>query len=460
MLRLRLRGLDGRSSNPTTVPGPGRTRRRRPRSGPWRDRRPPDAVNSDTNDTGRKGVQSVEIYLPLRAGTPLRRSGSSRLSALRADQPRGDRGLRSTTVPRSLGRPGARSTSRRWRPPHPSAADCGARSRSTPSWPATWSSSIRVRRAAAPGTQRQEAAANNGFRRRPPAGHYKETRRPPSPFTGGPWTTKTTRRRRIRRPGGRGRRRGGGQPPPPDTAPGHRRRLHQPTPAAVGATATAAAAATTSDTGRRAPGRAGIAMRRRRRHRRPRRRPPASTAAAATAWSPSCDTRSTTASWLLHYQPQTTLHSGRLSMPSRRSCAGTNPTHGLLYPDSFLPLAEQTDVIDRLTEWVLESALIATLRPRSNPPPVLHKAPQRSARSVGRSDFARAVSSCTLPRLGDALRPPDHRGHPDRRCPTDPARAANVLGGARRPPASTSASMTSDADRPRSDTCRRCRSTR
>ena len=34
-----------------------------------------------------------------------------------------------------------------------------------------------------------------------------------------------------------------------------------------------------------------------------------------------------------------------------------HPTRGLLMPDTFLPLAEQTDLIDQLTRWVLRRAL-------------------------------------------------------------------------------------------------------
>ncbi len=128
---------------------------------------------------------------------------------------------------------------------------------------------------------------------------------------------------------------------------------------------------------------------------------------------------------VLHYQPQTTLDSGRVGAVEAL-VRWQHPTHGLLYPDSFLPLAEQTDVIDRLTEWVLESALRQLLALDRSSAGVHKVAVNVSARSVGRSDFAERIIG-TLQKLGIA---------PERliievtetALLTDPARAANVLG--------------------------------
>ena len=36
-----------------------------------------------------------------------------------------------------------------------------------------------------------------------------------------------------------------------------------------------------------------------------------------------------------------------------------HPSRGLLPPDTFLPLAEQTELIDRLTHWVFRAAIRA-----------------------------------------------------------------------------------------------------
>ena len=92
---------------------------------------------------------------------------------------------------------------------------------------------------------------------------------------------------------------------------------------------------------------------------------------------------------LLHYQPQSTLLDG-----SVRSVEALvrwqHPTEGLLSPGVFLPLAEQTDVIEKLTRWVLRTALreIRGLDPAEEGVAV---AVNVSARSIGRQSFADEV---------------------------------------------------------------------
>jgi diguanylate cyclase len=128
---------------------------------------------------------------------------------------------------------------------------------------------------------------------------------------------------------------------------------------------------------------------------------------------------------VLHYQPQTTLHSGAVEA-IEALVRWEHPTHGLLYPDSFLPLAEQTDVIEHLTEWVLESALRQLLALDRSSGGELKVAVNVSARSVGRTDFAERIIA-TLQKLAIA---------PERliievtetALMADPARAASVLG--------------------------------
>lgn len=58
----------------------------------------------------------------------------------------------------------------------------------------------------------------------------------------------------------------------------------------------------------------------------------------------------------LHYQP-------KVSMPQSRICGvealarWQHPTRGMICPDEFVPLAEQSGLIEPLTQWVLETAL-------------------------------------------------------------------------------------------------------
>ena len=95
---------------------------------------------------------------------------------------------------------------------------------------------------------------------------------------------------------------------------------------------------------------------------------------------------------VLHYQPKATLATGG-SRPSRRWSAGAIPTLGLLYPDRFVPLVEQTDLIDKLTEWVVHQALrdlgaLGPGRPTTSP----WRSTSRPATS-GRPGFADLVDA-------------------------------------------------------------------
>lgn len=127
---------------------------------------------------------------------------------------------------------------------------------------------------------------------------------------------------------------------------------------------------------------------------------------------------------VLHYQPKTALPVGG-TRAVEALVRWQHPTHGLLFPDSFLPLAEQTDLIDKLTAWVMNRALseIAAL---GEPAADLAVAVNVSARNLIRPHFATQVI--------DILR---QTGMPAQRLIVeitetallvDPGRAATVLG--------------------------------
>jgi len=59
---------------------------------------------------------------------------------------------------------------------------------------------------------------------------------------------------------------------------------------------------------------------------------------------------------VLHYQPQIDLRSGRL-VGAEALVRWEHPRRGLLAPDEFIPLAEDTGFIHHVTSWVLDAAL-------------------------------------------------------------------------------------------------------
>src|SRR5205814_6063462 len=102
---------------------------------------------------------------------------------------------------------------------------------------------------------------------------------------------------------------------------------------------------------------------------------------------------------LLHYQPKARLSDSRVEAVEAL-VRWRHPMHGLLYPDRFLPLAEQTDLIDKLTDWVVERA-VTEVRDLGAVGAELAIAVNVSARNLAQPDFARRVVS-TLERLGVA----------------------------------------------------------
>jgi diguanylate cyclase len=92
---------------------------------------------------------------------------------------------------------------------------------------------------------------------------------------------------------------------------------------------------------------------------------------------------------VLHYQPKASVASGQV-LAVEALVRWRHPDRGLLYPDAFLPIAEQTDIIEPLTEWVLISAL-HQLNEWGPELADLAVAINVSARNICRGDFAPTV---------------------------------------------------------------------
>jgi diguanylate cyclase (GGDEF)-like protein len=91
---------------------------------------------------------------------------------------------------------------------------------------------------------------------------------------------------------------------------------------------------------------------------------------------------------VLHYQPKADVCSGRVSAVEAL-VRWQHPELGLLFPDSFIPAVEQTELIEPLTAWVIEHALrdLDVVDPDGE----LRVAVNVSARSLGRADFAASI---------------------------------------------------------------------
>jgi diguanylate cyclase (GGDEF)-like protein len=92
---------------------------------------------------------------------------------------------------------------------------------------------------------------------------------------------------------------------------------------------------------------------------------------------------------VLHFQPKASVATKEI-VAVEALVRWNHPERGLLYPDAFLPIAEQTGIIDSLTAWVMRTALEQLV----NWGPVLEDvsvAVNISARNLSREDFADTV---------------------------------------------------------------------
>ena len=95
--------------------------------------------------------------------------------------------------------------------------------------------------------------------------------------------------------------------------------------------------------------------------------------------------------FLLHYQPQLDLQTGVL-VGFEALLRWQHPEHGLLYPDRFIPLAEETGLIEPIGEWVLQTACAQNFAWQHAGYPAVRMAVNISARQFHRSDLLTMIS--------------------------------------------------------------------
>ena len=96
---------------------------------------------------------------------------------------------------------------------------------------------------------------------------------------------------------------------------------------------------------------------------------------------------------VLHYQPKVRLTDGTVTAVEAL-VRWNHPRHGLLYPDAFLPLAEQTGLMDPLTDWVVAAALAQMNA--WGPAAEVSVAVNVSARNLSQASFADRVLAAVL----------------------------------------------------------------
>ena len=126
----------------------------------------------------------------------------------------------------------------------------------------------------------------------------------------------------------------------------------------------------------------------------------------------------------LHYQPKVRITDQRITAVEAL-LRWKHPTLGMLPPDRFIPLAEQTGLIDKLTTWVVARAL-ADIRTLDGRHEHLTMAVNVSARNLGHADFAHQIEDALTAAGVDSNRL--YLEVTETALMTDPAAAAEVLG--------------------------------
>lgn len=94
--------------------------------------------------------------------------------------------------------------------------------------------------------------------------------------------------------------------------------------------------------------------------------------------------------FFLLYQPQLDLHSGRI-VGVEALVRWDHPQFGVLAPDRFIPVAEQSELIHRLGAWVLHAACVQARGWNDNGYPNLRVAVNLSARQFEDTSFVRSI---------------------------------------------------------------------
>jgi len=103
----------------------------------------------------------------------------------------------------------------------------------------------------------------------------------------------------------------------------------------------------------------------------------------------------------VYYQPQACLSSGRI-IGMEALVRWRHPTRGMIPPADFIPLAEETGIINQLGDWVLRTACTQLRQFMRNGLPELRVAVNLSVRQLLQKDFAASVEAV----LADTGLPP------------------------------------------------------
>ena len=98
---------------------------------------------------------------------------------------------------------------------------------------------------------------------------------------------------------------------------------------------------------------------------------------------------------LLHYQPQYSLLTGKI-IAVEALLRWQHPENGLIYPDKFIAVAEETGLIVPIGEWVIETACNQLIEWQNKGCPPLRMAINLSARQFWKPNLARTVKDILI----------------------------------------------------------------